>query len=82
MKKLPVLLTAAALLGVVGWWFAQPARHAQPMAPSDQTVRREIQGDASGAGHILQAPDPTRHFTDFTPEQRVEFARRGHGPGG
>lgn len=27
-------------------------------------------------------PEPNRRFSDFTPEQRVEFARRGHGPGG
>ena len=27
-------------------------------------------------------PDPSRRFTDFTPEQRVQFARKGHGPGG
>ena len=31
---------------------------------------------------MLRPPDPTRRFTDFTPEQRVEFARKGHGPGG
>jgi len=27
-------------------------------------------------------PQVNRRFQDFTPEQRVEFARRGHGPGG
>jgi hypothetical protein len=30
----------------------------------------------------LAPPDPNRRFTDFTPEERVQFARRGHGPGG
>jgi hypothetical protein len=30
----------------------------------------------------LAPPDPNRRFTDFTPEQRVQFARKGHGPGG
>lgn len=30
----------------------------------------------------LRPPEPNRRFSDFTPEQRVEFARRGHGPGG
>ena len=30
----------------------------------------------------LAPPDPNRRFADFTPEQRVEFARKGHGPGG
>jgi hypothetical protein len=34
------------------------------------------------AGQSLRPPEPNRRFTDFTPEQRVEFARRGHGPGG
>src|SRR5437867_1371098 len=29
---------------------------------------------------MLRPPDPSRRFTDFTPEQRVEFARKGHGP--
>jgi hypothetical protein len=33
-------------------------------------------------GHMLRPPDPNRHFTDFTPEQRVQFARQGQGPGG
>ena len=27
-------------------------------------------------------PEPNRRFANFTPEQRVEFARKGHGPGG
>jgi len=30
----------------------------------------------------LRPPEPNRRFMDFTPEQRVEFARKGHGPGG
>ncbi len=30
----------------------------------------------------LAPPEPYRRFTDFTPEQRVQFARQGHGPGG
>jgi len=30
----------------------------------------------------LAPPDPNRRFTDFTPEQRVQFARQGQGPGG
>ncbi|MCC7377390.1 MAG: hypothetical protein IT581_22205 [Verrucomicrobiales bacterium] len=33
-------------------------------------------------GQHLRPPDPRRRFIEFTPEQRVEFARRGHGPGG
>jgi hypothetical protein len=30
----------------------------------------------------LEPPVPNRRFTDFTPEERVQFARQGHGPGG
>lgn len=30
----------------------------------------------------LAPPVPNRRFTDYTPEQRVQFARQGHGPGG
>src|SRR5688572_2345933 len=33
-------------------------------------------------GRRRRPPDPSRRFTDFTPEQRVQFARKGHGPGG
>jgi hypothetical protein len=33
-------------------------------------------------GQMLRPPDPSRRFTDFTPEERVQFARQGHGPGG
>ena len=33
-------------------------------------------------GQMPRPPEPNRQFTDFTPEQRVEFARKGHGPGG
>jgi hypothetical protein len=31
---------------------------------------------------MLRPPNPSQIFRDFTPEQRVEFARKGHGPGG
>jgi hypothetical protein len=33
-------------------------------------------------GQMPRPPEPNRRFADFTPEQRVEFARKGHGPGG
>ena len=33
-------------------------------------------------GRRLRPPIPNRRFADFTPEQRVEFARKGRGPGG
>lgn len=60
--------------------------------PSEVLLTKE--GPASGpnnrarTGHMLNSaprlapPDPNRRFTEFTPEQRVQFARQGHGPGG
>jgi hypothetical protein len=36
----------------------------------------------SKLGQMLQPPILNRRFADFTPEQRVQFARQGHGPGG
>jgi len=44
--------------------------------PEDSTPSRP------NPGQMLRPPEPNRRFTDFTPEQRVEFARKGHGPGG
>jgi hypothetical protein len=38
--------------------------------------------DQPKPGQMLRPPVPNRRFTDFTPEQRVQFARKGHGPGG
>ena len=45
-------------------------------------VGLESQPGATERGAMLRPPEPNRRFSDFTPEQRVEFARRGHGPGG
>ena len=33
-------------------------------------------------GQMPRPPELNLRFKDFTPEQRVEFARKGHGPGG
>ena len=48
--------------------------------------RVDVGSNMSGAGptpaHILRPPIPNRRFQDFTPEQRVQLARQGHGPGG
>ncbi len=46
--------------------------------PSD----RPKPGQTLNAPSRLAPPAPNRRFTDFTPEQRVQFARQGHGPGG
>lgn len=62
---------------------------AQPGAgPGGALVEPGGDGAAEGAPGVARPdrpprpPEPNRRFTDFTPEQRVEFARRGHGPGG
>jgi len=60
--------------------------HAEDAAPMGMSQTQANRG-ASGGGspqpdQMLQPPIPNRRFTDFTPEQRVEFARRGRGPGG
>lgn len=38
--------------------------------------------NSTNPGPKLRPPDQTRVFRDFTPEDRVKFARKGHGPGG
>src|SRR4051812_40845398 len=65
----------------------------QALAPSSSLddVRRVSEPEAGREhsrpsspkpGQMLRPPNPNRRFTDFTPEQRVQFARQGHGPGG
>jgi len=49
---------------------------------ASQTDPERGQNNRPKPGHMLSPPDPIRRFVDFTPEQRVEFARKGHGPGG
>jgi hypothetical protein len=53
--------------------------------PAENPGRREPKVSSLGQpkpGQMLRPPEPNRRFSDFTPEQRVEFARKGHGPGG
>ncbi|HUR44386.1 MAG TPA: hypothetical protein VMZ27_00825 [Candidatus Saccharimonadales bacterium] len=62
-----------------------------PGVVADGRANREHRNPGTGAvdaqgrprsGHVLRAPVPNRRFAEFTPEQRVQFARQGHGPGG
>src|SRR5690349_2963665 len=51
-------------------------------AKANVGVGSQTPPDSPRPGHSPRAPVPNRRFTDFTPEERVEFARKGHGPGG
>ena len=53
--------------------------------PGENPNHRESRISSGGKpnpGEMLRPPVPNRRFIDFTAEQRVEFARKGHGPGG
>jgi len=47
-----------------------------------QTQESRRRNDGARPRQMLLPPELNRRFKDFTPEQRVEFARKGHGPGG
>ena len=77
MNAKHLFLAIAALLAVGGLWFARSAWH-----KSNTGIGFKTSHGPPKPGQMLRPPDPSRLFTDFTPEQRVEFARKGHGPGG
>ena len=96
MKAKHLPLAIAALLAAGGLWFAGSAWRTHAFHESNMGVGFETPQDHESSmgvgfkeshdqpkpGQMLRPPDPSRRFTDFTPEQRVEFARKGHGPGG
>ena len=89
MRRKHWFLVIAALLAAGGLWVGRKmwrAEHsgtAEPAIPSVQAADSQIKpGQTNSAPPRLEPPDPARRFRDFTPEQRVEFARKGHGPGG
>jgi hypothetical protein len=94
MKKTHLTLLIAALLVAFGLWLARSARRSDRFGflkttQSTNGAVFEAQNGSPSAGTKLDSherrlapPDPIRRFRDFTPEQRVEFARQGHGPGG
>lgn len=61
---------------------------AASLPSASQTGATPAPNNRPGPGQMLNPPArlappvPNRRFTDFTPEQRVQFARKGHGPGG
>lgn len=82
MKAKHPYLAIAALLAVGALWFAWSNWHTHSSPQSSLEVVPTKPSDPPESGPMLRPPDPSRRFTDFTPEQRVQFARQGHGPGG
>lgn len=89
MKRKHVLLGIVALLGVGGLWLGRETFHSGNESSGESTAANfQIQegqkepGQTNGSQPHLAPPDQTRRFRDSTPEQRVEQARKGHGPGG
>ena len=82
MKAKHLFLALAALLAAGGLWLARSGKraHEDPKATMDVIVKTPH--EQPKPGQMLRPPDPSRRFRDFTPEQRVEFARKGSGPGG
>jgi len=88
MKAKRLSLAIAALLAVGGLWLARSAWRMHAFHKSSMSVSVKTPHGPPKPGQMLhtparlEPPDPSRRFTDFTPEQRVQFARQGHGPGG
>jgi hypothetical protein len=90
MKRKYLFLGLAALLAAGGLWFGRKTWRSDqlPISESSTAVESETlghsleTGQTNGAPARLAPPDQARRFMEFTPEQRVEFARKGHGPGG
>jgi hypothetical protein len=71
--------------------FEPPQAHASNMPVGTETPPAEPSNTGNNSkrptaqtmpDRMPSPPELNRRFKDFTPEQRVEFARRGHGPGG
>ena len=82
MKTNHLLLAIVALVAAGGLWLARSAWRAHAVQKSSMDVGLKTPDGRPKPGQMPRPPDQTRRFTDFTPEQRVEFARKGHGPGG
>ena len=90
MKRKHIYLGIAAVLAAGGLWFARSGGDDSeqnladsPSVADRQTTRgRLIPGQMNVAGPGHSEADQTRRFRDFTPEQRVQQARKGNGPGG
>jgi hypothetical protein len=82
MESKHLSLALAALLAAGGLWLTRSAWRTHALHKSSVGVGFKTPQGRPKPGQMLRPPDPSRRFTDFTPEQRVQFARKGHGPGG
>jgi hypothetical protein len=89
MKRKHLFLTIVVLLAAGALWFGRSTRRTSSVFHnSSMDIHAKMPDEPSKPGEMLDSharlapPDQSRRFRDFTPEQRVEFARKGHGPGG
>jgi hypothetical protein len=88
MKRKHLFLAIAALLAAGGLWLARSAWRTHAFHKSSMGVGFKTPDGSPDPGQMLNPParlappDPSQRFIDFTPEQRVQQARKGHGPGG
>jgi hypothetical protein len=90
MKRKHLYIGTAAVLAAGGLWLARSTWRSEKAAVHHSNSGADVispsnqlePGQMLNARAPLAPPDPAKKFRDFTPEQRVEFARKGHGPGG
>jgi hypothetical protein len=87
MKAKHLSLALATLLAAGGLWLARGTwrAHRQRVTleiPKAAPAGAGLKNGRPKPGPMPHPPNPNQRFTDFTPEQRVQFARQGHGPGG
>lgn len=82
MKAKHLYLAIVTLVAVGGLWFAWSTWRTHAFRKSNMEVDLKTPHGQPKPDQMLRPPNPARRFTDFTPEQRVQFARQGHGPGG
>jgi hypothetical protein len=78
------------VLAAGGLWFVRLTWRSEDSVRQESSANVDVKNASAGTqpGQILNGPgrlappDQTLRFREFTPEQRVEFARKGSGPGG
>jgi hypothetical protein len=87
MKQKLLIAGVAVLLIAGGLWLAQPGGSSDDSSDDERSLAASGAASTNLPARQRSGPGPneadqTRKFRDFTPEQRVEFARKGLGPGG